>query len=122
MDIFIRRSEENVQNLSRALEEFGFSLDSEARQQLIHLQRGMIVLGRKPVQIDILNFLDGVDFEIASVRAVEGTLGSVQTRFLGLPDYIATKKASGRPKDLADLVILREYLGSDLSGDGLVSS
>ena len=73
----------------------------------------MIILGKKPNQVDLLNFLDGVDFDEAWPRRVEGKLGESDVSFIGLTDYIATKKASGRPKDVDDLNRLREHLGCD---------
>lgn len=71
----------------------------------------MLVLGRKPNQVDLLNFLDGVDFDIAWARACEGELAGVNVRYIGLEDYVSTKRASGRAKDLDDLNRLREFRG-----------
>jgi hypothetical protein len=74
----------------------------------------MIVLGRKPNQVDLLNFLDGVEFDHAWRHRVQGYLGRTEVGYLSLEDYVATKRASGRAKDLDDLNRLREFLGHGL--------
>ncbi|MHB8636057.1 MAG: hypothetical protein ACYC96_06255 [Fimbriimonadaceae bacterium] len=37
--------------------------------------------------------------------------------YLSLIDFVATKRAAGRVKDIDDLNRLRELLGADLPGD-----
>ncbi len=76
----------------------------------------MIVLGAKPSQVDILNFLDGVEFGQAITHANLFQLGGREVAFLSLKDLIATKAGSGRPKDIDDLNRLREELGPDYPG------
>src|SRR5437764_7685219 len=63
LDLFLRRTRENARRARKALDEFGFRLTDQAENKLAEDSRGMIVLGRKPNQVDLLNFLDGVDFE-----------------------------------------------------------
>src|SRR2546421_4222787 len=63
LDLFLRRTAGNATRVRKALDAFGFSLTDEAEQRLATDPRGMIVLGRKPHQVDLLNFLDGVEFE-----------------------------------------------------------
>ena len=113
LDLFIRRSDENCLRLQKALQEFGIDLPSSARLQLSKDRRAMIVLGAKPNQVDILNFLDGVEFEPALKNGQVSKLGGMDVVFLSLSDVIATKTATGRPKDIDDLNRLREQLGSE---------
>ena len=58
-----------------------------------------------------MNFLDGVEFETAWKNKVEGVLLGETVYFIGIKEYVATKRASGRPKDIADLAILSEVTG-----------
>jgi hypothetical protein len=117
LDLFLRRSKDNAARTRRALDEFGFGLTDRAESDLAELPRGMIVLGRKPNQVDLLNFLDGVTFEDAWERRCMGLLGDIEVGFLSLVDYVATKRATGRARDLDDLNRLREQLGRPLPGD-----
>lgn len=115
LDLFIRRTTSNVAAIALALAEFGIPLARSAEAELLQNPRSMIVLGRKPHQVDILNFLDGVQFEDAWSRAEAGSLATLSVRFLSLIDYVATKRASGRSKDIDDLNRLRELIGPEIS-------
>ena len=117
IDLFVNRTQANASRVRKALEEFGIGLSDQAEQELVLNPRGMIVLGIKPNQIDILNFLDGVEFEDAQERTTRNWLGGYSVPFISLLDFIATKKASGRTKDFEDLNRLREQLGPDFPTD-----
>ena len=111
LDLFLKRTCENATQARKALDEFGFALTDDAEKRLAEDPRGMIVLGRKPNQVDLLNFLDGVSFEEAWSRRKRGRLGELEVDFISLEDYVRTKEASGRPRDLDDLRRLKEHLG-----------
>jgi hypothetical protein len=63
-------------------------------------------IGVPPRRIDILTSIDGVGFGEAHAKAIVRDFAHLQIPFLGLQSLIANKKASGRPKDLADLEAL----------------
>lgn len=52
--------------------------------------------------------IDGVPFSRAYEGATRESLGGIELRFLGLADFVAAKKASGRTKDLLDVELLKE--------------
>jgi hypothetical protein len=110
LDVWVRRSRENAARIQVALRDFGVALSDEEAAQLLE-ERKMLRLGHPPHRIEILNFLDGCDYEAAESRATEERIGNVPVKVLGIVDYVATKRASGRPKDRSDLVLLREALG-----------
>ncbi len=60
-------------------------------------------LGHPPARIDILTTISGVDWEQADKNAMLGEYGDIQVRYLGRTDFIANKRACGRPQDLADI-------------------
>ena len=106
LDLWVRRSTETARRIRAALAEFGVQIGDEGERQFT-LQRNMFVLGIPPNQIDVLNFLDGCDFEQAWERRVAAELRHAPVSFLSIEDYVLTKKASGRDKDLRDLGELR---------------
>ncbi|MHB8636056.1 MAG: hypothetical protein ACYC96_06250 [Fimbriimonadaceae bacterium] len=61
LDLFIRRTAQNARRVRAALDEFGFGLTDAAERELAVNPRGMLVLGNKPNQVDVLNFLDGLE-------------------------------------------------------------
>lgn len=117
IDLWIRRSEENAKRVQSALNQFGIVIDDVAARQLTE-DRKILQFGVKPQRVDILTFLDGCDFDTARARASKSRISNSAVLFLSLEDYVLTKRASGRRKDLRDLEELREALGRPLPGDG----
>ena len=107
LDIFIDRAPANVQRLGRALAEFGF-VDLAREVDRFCSPKRMAALGSPPLRIDVMNHIDGVSFERAWAGRKVATIGGHRTSFLGLRELRANKRASGRPKDLADLALLDE--------------
>ncbi len=68
----------------------------------------VVQLGHPPVRIDLLTGLDGVTWEEAAREAEPGELLGQPVRVIGRAAFIANKRASGRPTDLADLDALGE--------------
>lgn len=65
-----------------------------------------LALDGKPFRIDILNTISGVSFATAwrnRIR-VKGAMGILHV--LSRRDFVANKRASARPKDVADLALL----------------
>jgi hypothetical protein len=112
IDFFIRRSVQNAKRACEAIEEFGYRFEADMEQKLAQNDRGMVRLGYPPNQIDVLNFLDGVDFDQAWDRRSPGLLAGIVVDFIGLEDYVATKRASGRTKDLLDLNFVEGIVGT----------
>jgi hypothetical protein len=70
-----------------------------------------IRFGREPVAVDIVPAIDGVDFDEAWARRVEGVVDQktgLRAFFISKPDLIASKLAAGRMRDLADVEEIRE--------------
>ena len=63
----------------------------------------VVQLGYPPSRIDLLTGLSGVDFDACYPNRVEMTIAGVLLPFIGLEEFRANKRASGRAKDIADL-------------------
>jgi len=100
LDCFFATDEDNCRLLRLALLEFGFGdigVDSLSSVPQVFM------LGRIPFRIDLLNSIDGVQFEEVWKDAEDFELGGVQLKVISRRHLIANKLASGRTKDLADL-------------------
>ena len=64
IDISIKISERNAEQMIEVLNEFGFSSLNLKKEDFLK-KGGIIQLGHEPIQIDILNGLEAVDFEKA---------------------------------------------------------
>lgn len=111
LDLWVRRTEENVARLARALENFGLPVRRDSLNDFMQKDRQMITLGAAPQAVDLLNFLDGVTFEAAWENRSTADLWGETAPFIGKADLVQSKRATGRSKDLADLALLEEAHG-----------
>lgn len=113
IDILYDRSPENADRLFGALNEFWSGVIPELEDSRKLEKPGVIFqFGVPPHRIDLLNQIDGVDFEAVWSGRTEVELQSGEDRinvsYIGLEELIQNKEASARPKDLEDLPFLRE--------------
>ena len=101
IDFWVRPSADNLERLLVALEQFGFG--SLGLRVADFNGDSVVQLGQPPRRIDLLSAIDGVDFEACFRRREQVDLAGVRLNIIGLEDFKANKRASGRLKDLADL-------------------
>jgi hypothetical protein len=111
IDLYYDRSPENAGRLFDALEEFWQGVIPELEDSSELEQPGVIFqFGVPPNRIDLLNDIDGVDFETVWGGRTQVELQSGSTNvllsYIGLEELIRNKEASARPKDLEDLPFL----------------
>lgn len=106
VDIFLPRSRENAERVLRALRTLGFQLDPA---EMISILNGseIILLKSGPFALDLIHAPDGIEsFEAAKARRIiEGGRFPIAS----LEDIIASKRATGREKDLADINRLEQF-------------
>lgn len=64
-------------------------------------------IGVAPQRIDILTSISGVEFDAAWPNRLTTDLNGIQALIIGREDLLHNKVATGRPKDLLDVEILR---------------
>jgi len=101
-DLWIRSTPENAARAFAALARFGAPLDGVTAEDLVDPE-SFFAMGIPPNRIDVLNSIDGITFEEAWPRRVEGRHGDVLMWVIGIDDLIANKRAAGRSTDLADV-------------------
>jgi hypothetical protein len=110
MDLFVRADPTNARAVYAALAAFGAPLADVSMDDLAD-QHQFFRFGREPVAVDIMPGIDGVDFDAAWEKRVEGVIDA-QTGltgfFISKDDLIASKLAAGRLRDLADVEEIRE--------------
>jgi len=105
IDILIRPTGENAQRLITALGDFGFSELKLTVQDFTSIDQ-VVQLGVPPMRIDLLTSIDGVDFATAAGGSLRVEIADLTVPIIGRDALITNKRASGRPKDLADLEAL----------------
>jgi len=105
VDLFPEKSPENGRQIVAAVKELGFDLDESTSENIV---RGVdfVQLKNGPFDLDLVFAPDGIEsFEAAAGRAIILD----KFRVAHIRDIIASKKASGREKDLADLPLLEDF-------------
>lgn len=110
LDLFYNQTPENADRILAALREAGFTNLSLAKNDLLHPLLNY-KLGRPPNQIDLNSDVKGVTWDAANRAAVAGEILGQPVRFVDFDTLIATKRAAGRPQDLADIDGLMRRLG-----------
>jgi hypothetical protein len=116
LDLFIKADSANARATYAALASFGAPLGSFDLEDLSD-PRKFIRFGREPVAVDILPGIDGITFDEAWERRVEGvidTASGLTAFFISKADLVASKLAVGRLRDLADVEEIREAEASQL--------
>jgi hypothetical protein len=107
LDIWVEPSTENAGKVVRALQDFGAPLtgvsESDFAEPGVTFQ-----IGVAPLRIDILTEISGVGFDEAWNDRSMHPFGALTVPFLGKQTLIQNKRATARPKDLADLAYLEK--------------
>lgn len=107
LDIFVDPGPVNAARLGDALRAFGFPALADEASRFAEPDR-MATLGSPPLQIDVMTSITGLTFEEAWAGRVVARMGDVDVPFLGPAGLRRNKRASARPKDIADLALLAE--------------
>lgn len=111
IDVWIAPGPENAERVWKALLRFGAPVEALGLSRDDLARRDQVVqIGLPPRRIDVLTAVSGVEFDEAWPGRVTHRVGSLAIPFIGREALIRNKRASGRPKDLADLEALGEHL------------
>ncbi|HVW85301.1 MAG TPA: nucleotidyl transferase AbiEii/AbiGii toxin family protein, partial [Bryobacteraceae bacterium] len=110
MDLFIKADPENARATYAALQKFGAPVEGMRPEDFTD-RDSFFRFGREPKGFDILPSIPGVDFDAAWERRVETVIDApsgLKANFISAEDLIASKLASGRARDLADVEDIRK--------------
>ena len=101
LDIWVRADSDNARKVLYSLAVFGAPLDDLTVDDLS--KPGIVFqIGVEPSRIDILTAISGVEFGHAWESRVLVDVDGVCINVIGRDDLVVNKRASGRPKDIAD--------------------
>lgn len=107
IDISVSNDPENIERCLDALDDFGFG-GPELRASLKSNEKDVVRMGVEPMKIEIMNYLNGVDFTAAFGRRITRTVEDITVNVIALDDLIANKEDVGRLQDLLDVEKLKE--------------
>ncbi len=109
LDIFIERTEENIERVLTAIDDFGFGSIGFTKEDLLDTT-SLIQMGLPPIRIDILSDVDGITFEETYKEAKDYEEEGVKMKVIHVNHLIATKLTVGRKKDIADVEALQKII------------
>jgi len=102
LDVWVDPTPTNAPRIMRALAAFGAPLHDVAEDDFA--RPGIVFqIGVPPRRIDILTELTDVSFDEAWPDRESGRFGDLVVDFIGREAFVRNKRATGRPRDLADL-------------------
>ncbi|MEM7308675.1 MAG: nucleotidyltransferase [Planctomycetota bacterium] len=105
LDLWVRRTPENAEQVWVALARFGAPLGDLSKEDLATPDI-VFQIGQPPCRIDVLTSIDGVVFDQAWTRRITIRIDELEVPVLGRDDLLTNKRATGRPQDLADVAWL----------------
>lgn len=110
LDVLVRANEHNAARVFAALAAFGAPVSQHGVGAQLFASEGYgYRMGVKPNLVEILTVIDGVSFDEVWADRVEIELAGVSVPIMGRRSLLANKRASGRPKDLADVDWLERH-------------
>lgn len=103
IDLWIRASSENAEKVWQALKTFGAPLFDLSVDDL-QILGTVYQIGVIPSRIDVITEIDGVDFEEAWKERQNVEIEGLNIPVIAKPHLLLNKKATGRPKDLNDVL------------------
>lgn len=101
MDIWVSPTNENAHKLVKTIDEYGF--DASPLLEMDFTQTLVFDVGESPAQIEIMNYISGVNFETAFAQKEIAEMEGIHFNLIHLNDLRKNKEASARHKDLDDL-------------------
>ena len=105
VDVFARRTADNGLRIVAALRRLGFEIENKLEQEIL-AGRDFVQIKNGPFDVDIVFARDGItSYDDANERSITNGI----YRVANLRDIIASKKASGRQKDMNELPLLESF-------------
>ena len=104
MDIWVKCSKQNYHKIEQAFLTFGMPLFDMTLEKFLKVKSvDVFRFGRKPVAIDLITKIKGLDFDEAFQESEIRIVDDIPVRLLQYNHLIKAKKSAGRSKDLDDL-------------------
>ena len=107
MDIWVAIHPDNAQKLVSAMRAFGLQ-DPNLTPELFLQKPKIIRLGFPPMRLEISTSISGVKFDECYRTRIVDEFDGVEVNLIDFEHLLKNKKASGRPKDIADFEKLQQ--------------
>ncbi len=112
LDVWVAHDAENARKVFAALARFGAPLDDVSVDDFTN-EDLIFQIGVVPRRIDVITAIDGVSFADAWPKRVELDISDMTVPVIGRAQFLANKRASGRPKDIGDVALVLRHHPED---------
>ena len=106
LDVWIEVSNENAENVVKALNQFGFGAVGFKADDFLKPDEFM-QLGYPPNRIDLITSCEGIDFQTCYANKMQIKIDGLKIDFIDYENLLKNKRTVGRPQDLADVSNLK---------------
>src|ERR1035438_9482825 len=96
LDVWVAINPRNAERVVAGVKDFGFDVPGVG-PELFLAERQVIRMGYKPVRIEILTTIEGVDFDECYAHRIVADIDGVPVPVISLQHLKLAKAASGRP-------------------------
>ena len=107
VDVLIEPTVQNAERVLRGLSRLGFGVAADYTAEDV-LSRHVTIIGDTP-RVDILTRAWNLEWKDAAPRAASVLIEGVEVPIVSIEDLIASKQ-TGRPQDIADILVLETIL------------
>lgn len=109
IDFFVAIDTKTADGMVCVLKQFGFPPEELSSE--LFLKEGQILrMGVEPMRLEILNKIDGVDFDACYQHRNELQVEGLKINFIGMKDLITNKRSTSRNKDKLDALELEKCM------------
>jgi len=105
VDVFPRKDQENGERIVSALNDLGFQLDDDLKQEIVG-GKDFVQIKSGPFDIDLVFAPDGIESYEEAKSRIDTSSGFP---VLNIRDIIASKRSAGRPRDAVELPLLEAF-------------
>ncbi len=105
INFWISREKANSKKVFDTLVKFGFN-SPQLSPGLFTLKKSIVRMGVAPFKLGVITYIDGVNFDDSYPVRLETELDCCPVKVINYDHLLLNKKASGRPKDLNDVIEL----------------
>jgi hypothetical protein len=104
LDIWVNRTENNYEKISRAFQEFGMPVFDMTSVNFMDINEfDVFTFGRPPLAIDIMTQVKGLNFMDCFNKRIIYEIDNISINIIGKDDLIKAKLASNRARDIDDI-------------------
>ena len=103
MDVWVNKTKENYEKLTKAYHQFGMPIFDMTEENFLGDEFDVFGIGVQPVRIEVMTSVKGLNFDETYKMAQTYDEDGLKIKFIHINHLIQAKKASGRFRDLDDI-------------------